>query len=109
MSNASVIELNSDSFETEVLKSDQPVLVDFWAPWCGPCKMLGPVIDEIAQEKAGTVKVAKLNVDDSPQLAAQYQIQSIPALLIFKNGEVADKLIGAVPKANILAKLDAVV
>jgi thioredoxin 1 len=100
------IEINDANFEREVLQSNQPVLVDFWAEWCGPCKMLAPVLDEIATEQAGRVKVAKVNVDASPALAARFGIQSIPTLLYFADGEVRDQTIGAVGKRVIVGKLE---
>lgn len=99
------IELTDGNFDAEVLKSDLPVLVDFWATWCGPCKMLAPAVAEIAKEYAGRVKVGKVNVDDAPGLAARYGITSIPALLLFRNGEVARTSVGFVPKADIAAML----
>ena len=100
------IEINEANFEAEVLKSAQPVLVDFWAGWCGPCKMLAPVLDEIATELAGRVKVAKVDVDENPALAARFGIQSIPTLLYFANGEVRDKSIGVQGKRAIVSKLE---
>src|SRR5688572_12725069 len=100
------IEINQSNFETEVLKSDQPVLVDFWAEWCGPCKMLAPVLDEIAKEQA--VKVAKVNVDDNPALAQRYGIQSIPTLLYFNKGEVQSQTVGVVSKRKIVEQLEEV-
>ena len=103
------IEINETNFEHEVLKSDQPVLVDFWAEWCGPCKMLAPVLEEIAKEHADRVKVAKVNVDDNPTLAQRYGIQSIPTLLYFANGEVQNQTLGVVSKKKIVEHLDELV
>ena len=100
------IEINESNFETEVLQSAQPVLVDFWAEWCGPCKMIAPVLDEIATEQTGRVKIAKVNVDANPELAARYGIQSIPTLLYFAGGEVRHQSVGAGSKKSILAKLE---
>jgi thioredoxin 1 len=100
------IEINETNFEREVLQSNQPVLVDFWAAWCGPCKMLAPLLDEIAVEQAGRVRIAKVDVDANPALAARFEIKSIPTLLYFTGGEVRDKTIGAVNKRAILSKLE---
>ncbi|NOX57166.1 MAG: thioredoxin [Planctomycetes bacterium] len=97
-----VLEINDNNFEQEVLQSDQPVLVDFWAPWCGPCKMLAPVIDEVADELAGKAKVGKLNTDESPNTATSYGINAIPTVLLFKNGEVVDRFMGIVPKEKLV-------
>lgn len=103
------IELNDGNFESEVLKSDKPVLVDFWATWCGPCRMVGPVVEEIAKDYEGKLKVGKLNVDDNSQTAVQYGIMSIPSLLFFKGGKVIDQIIGAVPKQHFVEKIDKIV
>ena len=101
-----VITLTTENFEQEVLKSDLPVLVDFWAPWCGPCSMVTPIIDEIAGEVQGTAKVGKVNVDEQGELASQYGVMGIPTICIFKNGEVAQTSVGVKSKAELLALLD---
>ncbi len=100
------IEITDSNFN-EILKTDKPVLVDFWAEWCGPCKMIGPIVKELAAEYDGKAVIGKLNVDENPQSAAQFGIRSIPTLLVFKNGEIVDKQIGAVPKAVLAGKLEA--
>lgn len=99
--------LSDSTFEQEVLKADMPVLVDFWAEWCGPCKMIAPAINELAGEYAGKAKIAKLDVDSNQVIASQYGIRSIPSLLIFKNGRVVDQIVGALPKQRIKERLDA--
>ena len=104
-----LIEFTDDNFDTEVLKSNLPVLVDFWAEWCGPCKMIAPIVEEIGGDQAGKVKVGKVNVDFNNQVAMQYGIRGIPALLVFKGGSVANQIVGAVPKNNITQILDEVI
>jgi len=101
-----VAEFTDTNFEAEVLQSPIPVLVDFWAPWCGPCKMLAPSIEALAGDYAGKLKVGKLNTDESENVAAKYGIRSIPTLLVFKNGEVVNQLVGALPKEKIAEQLD---
>jgi thioredoxin 1 len=101
------ITLDESNFEKEVTQSDQTVLVDFWAPWCGPCKMIAPLLDEIATEKAGSVKVAKVNVDDNQSLSVKYNVRAIPALLFFKNGQLRDQVVGMTTRADLLGRLDA--
>ncbi len=100
------IQLTENNWEEEVLNSDIPVLVDFWAPWCGPCRMVAPIVSEIAEEYAGKLKVGKLNTDEESGIAVRYGIMSIPTLMIFKNGEVADQIVGAVPKEYFVQKLE---
>jgi thioredoxin 1 len=101
-----IVHVTDDSFESDVLKSDQPVLIDYWAEWCGPCKMIAPVLDEIAEEYAGKLKVAKLNIDDNPNTPPRYGIRGIPTLMLFKDGEVEATKVGAVSKAQLVAFID---
>ena len=100
----SVININKNNFQEEVMNANQPVLVDFWAEWCGPCQMLGPVIEEIAAER-NDIKVAKVNVDEQPELASQFQVMSIPTLVVIKDGQIVNKSVGAKPKDQILKML----
>ena len=100
----SVIQINKNNFQNEVLNSEMPVLLDFWAPWCGPCRMVSPIVDEIAAQRSD-IKVGKINVDEQPELAAQFGVMSIPTLVVIKNGKVVNQAVGARPKAQILAML----
>ncbi len=95
------VQISDGTFEEEVLKSDVPVVVDFWAPWCGPCKMIAPILEEFAETYDGKLKVAKLDVDQNPRISSQYKIMSIPALLFFKDGKLVEQVIGALPKAQL--------
>jgi len=101
------LEFTDANFPTEVLASDKLTMIDFWAEWCGPCRAIGPVVEELAKEYEGVVKVGKLNVDHNPQVSLNYGITSIPAILFIKNGQVVDKLVGAQPKANFVKKIEA--
>jgi len=102
-----LLEVTDSSFESEILKSNVPVLVDFWAPWCAPCRMIAPLVEQLADEYAGTVKVTKINIDDSPGAAQNYGISSIPTLMIFKGGEVVDRFVGVQTKNRLQEALDA--
>ncbi|HMB71068.1 MAG TPA: thioredoxin [bacterium] len=105
---SSAIAVTDDSFDTEVLQGDIPVVVDFWAEWCGPCRLIGPLLEELAKEYDGKVKVTKINVDENPGVSMKYQVRSIPTLMFFKGGERVDQVIGAVPKAELKKRFDAV-
>ena len=107
MENSTVIKLDESNFDREVTKSEGAVIVDFWAEWCGPCKMIAPLLDEIAREKVGVVKVAKVNVDESQSLSFKYNIRAIPALLFFKNGQLRDQVTGVTSKKDLLSRLEA--
>ena len=107
MANQHVVTLSTDNFEQEVVKSPQPVLVDFWAEWCGPCKMIAPVLDEIAEEKVGKLKIGKINVDDNQELASRFSIRAIPTLLLFQGGQVKETIVGMTGKKELEKKLAA--
>ena len=106
---ADVQQVSDASFDNDVLQADVPVLIDFWAPWCGPCKAIGPVVEELAGEYDGRLKVVKMNVDDNPQTPAQYGVRGIPNLILFKSGEVKQQIVGAVPKGHLVKAIDDVV
>jgi thioredoxin 1 len=107
MENSTVIKLDESNFDRELTQDDKPLIVDFWAEWCGPCKMIAPLLDEIAREKAGAVKVAKVNVDENQSLSFKYNIRAIPALLFFKNGQLRDQVTGVTSKKDLLNRLGA--
>ncbi len=106
---ADIPQVSDSSFDSDVLKADIPVLIDFWAPWCGPCRAIAPIVEELASEYEGRLKIAKMNVDDNPQTPAQYGVRGIPNLILFKDGEVKQQIVGAVPKAHLVKAIDAVV
>ena len=99
-------DVTDNNFQAEVLESDKPVLVDFWAPWCGPCRVVAPILEEIAKERPDELRIVKLNVDDNQQTAARYQVISIPTLILFKNGQPAETIIGALPKKRLVEELE---
>ena len=107
MENSATVSIDESNFEREVTQSDKPVLVDFWADWCGPCKMIAPILDEIAKEKAGAVKVGKVNVDQNQSLSFKFNIRAIPTMLFFKNGQVRDQVTGMTSKKDLLGRLEA--
>ena len=106
MASDKVTHVTDSNFELEVMKSPTPVLVDFWAPWCGPCKAIAPIVEELADDYAGRLKVVKVNVDDNPQTPARFGVRGIPNLIIVKNGQVAEQIVGAVPKQHLVRAVD---
>ena len=104
---ANVIEFTSDNFSDEVINSNEPVLVDFWAPWCGPCRQLTPVVEQLSDENSGSAKVGKLNIDDNSKLAQEYGVSSIPTIMVFKGGEVVERFVGVQPKTRLQEAIDA--
>ena len=107
MDNSATVTLDENNFDSEVTRSTLPVLVDFWAEWCGPCKMIAPLLDEIAKEKAGSVKIAKVNVDNNQSLSVKYNVRAIPALLFFKDGQLRDQVVGMTSKKDLVGRLEA--
>ncbi|MGB1584000.1 MAG: thioredoxin [Solirubrobacterales bacterium] len=103
---ADITTVTDANFQSEVVESDKPVLVDFWAPWCGPCRMVAPVLEEIAKERGDGIQIVKLNIDENPETAAKFQVMSIPTLILFKDGDVAHRVIGALPKRRLDAELE---
>jgi thioredoxin 1 len=106
MADEKVVHITDGTFQEQILKSEIPALVDFWAPWCGPCKAIGPMINELAGEYEGKIKIAKMNVDENPETPGKYGIRAIPTLIFFKNGKIADQITGAVGKTQLMAMLD---
>jgi thioredoxin 1 len=104
-----ITNVSDATFESEVLKASVPVLIDFWAPWCGPCRAIAPIVEDLAKEYAGKLKVVKMNVDDNPRTPTQYGVRGIPNLIVFKNGEVQQQIVGAVPKAHLVKAISTVV
>jgi thioredoxin len=104
--NPNIQAVSDASFEGDILKSDKPVLVDFWAPWCGPCRSVSPIVDDLATQYSGKIKVAKINVDESSAVAMKYMVTSIPTFILFKNGEVADRVLGAMPRSEFVKFID---
>ena len=106
---ADILQISDDSFDGDVLKAEVPVLIDFWAPWCGPCRAIAPIVEELATEYEGKLKIVKMNVDDNPRTPSQYGVRGIPNLILFKGGEVKEQIVGAVPKAQLVKAIDNVV
>jgi thioredoxin 1 len=104
-----IVQISDANFESEVLKSPVPVLIDFWAPWCGPCRAIAPIVDQLADEYAGKLKIVKMNVDDNPRTPANYGVRGIPNLILFKDGQVQQQIVGAVPKAHLVKAISTVV